>query len=64
MGLTCSSWIHVLAEEGFNEICISSNVLPLVSGTNFATNRTVKPPMLANIKNVPEQDNHLQLTHI
>jgi len=26
----------------------------LVSGTNFATNRTVKPHMLENMKNVPD----------
>ena len=27
----------------------------MVSGTNFATNKTVKPNMLENVKNVPEK---------
>jgi hypothetical protein len=33
---------------------ISSRVLPFVSGTSRATNKTVSPQMLANMKNVPE----------
>lgn len=33
---------------------ISSRVLPLVSGTRRSTNTTVRPQMLANMKNVPE----------
>ena len=44
-----------LTKDGFIAVCISSSVCPLVSGTSFATNRTVKPDMLANMKNVPDQ---------
>ena len=39
-----------LVEHGFIVVCISSSVCPFVSGTSFATNRTVKPDMLANMK--------------
>lgn len=35
------------------EACISSKVLPLVSGTSFAMKRTVRQPMAAKMKNVP-----------
>ena len=35
------------------DACISSSVRPFVSGTNFATNKTVKKLMLANMKKVP-----------
>ena len=44
-----------LVERGFIVVCISSSVCPFVSGTSFATNRTVKPDMLANMKNVPDK---------
>ena len=44
---------YLFKETGFIDACISSSVRPLVSGTSFATNRTVKPHMLANMKNVP-----------
>lgn len=37
----------------FMEACISSKVRPLVSGTSFATNITVKPHTAENMKNVP-----------
>ena len=36
-----------------SDACISSSVLPFVSGTNLATNRTVKPPIPEKKKNVP-----------
>jgi hypothetical protein len=42
------------AKDEFMDAWISSRVLPLVSGTSRATNKTVSPQMLANIKNVPE----------
>lgn len=45
--------IYHLAENGFIDACISSRVRPLVSGTSFATNRTVKQQMAENMKNVP-----------
>lgn len=48
--------IHLSAQKGLNEACISSSVRPLVSGTNLATNRTVMPHTPQNSKNVPEQD--------
>lgn len=38
----------------FIDNCISSKVRPLVSGTSFATNITVKPHTAENMKNVPE----------
>ena len=41
------------AKEVIIESCISSSVRPLVSGTIFATNRTVKKPMPEKMKNVP-----------
>ena len=44
-----------LVECWFIVVCISSSVCPFVSGTSFATNRTVKPDMLANMKNVPDK---------
>ena len=47
--------IHFFAENGFNDAWISSSVHPLVSGTNFGTNKTVKPHMLENVKNVLEK---------
>jgi hypothetical protein len=37
----------------FMEAWISSRALPLVSGTNLSTNTTVRPQMLAKMKNVP-----------
>ena len=45
------------------DACISSNVLPLVSGTSLAMNRTPKPQMLENMKNVPEKctNSHVQV---
>lgn len=33
--------------------CISSSVLPLVSGTSIATNVTLKPEIPESMKNVP-----------
>ena len=36
------------------DACISSRARPLVSGTSFATNITVKPEMTEKMKNVPE----------
>ena len=42
------------ADKGFIDACISSSVRPLVSGTSLATNRTVMPHMLENMKKVPE----------
>ncbi|PON85527.1 hypothetical protein TorRG33x02_186760 [Trema orientale] len=35
------------------EACISSKLRPFVSGTSFATKRTVKPPMAPKMKKVP-----------
>lgn len=46
-------------QVGLSEACISSSVRPLVSGTNFATNTTVKALTLVKMKNVPEQENHI-----
>ena len=46
---------YSVAENGFMVACISSSVLPLVSGTSLVTNRMVNPPLLANMKNVPER---------
>ena len=39
----------------FIDNCISSKVRPLVSGTSFATNITVKPHTAENMKNVPSE---------
>jgi hypothetical protein len=47
--------VAYLAENGFIAVCISSSVRLLVSGISFATNRTVKPDMLENIKKVPDK---------
>ena len=47
--------IHLLEEYEFREAWISSSVRPLVSGTSFATNSTVKPHMPENMKKVPAQ---------
>lgn len=45
---------HCLSDEmKLIEVCISSRVRPLVSGTSRSTNRTVRPQMLANMKKVP-----------
>lgn len=40
-------------KDEFMEAWISSRVLPLVSGTSRSTNTTVRPQMLAKMKNVP-----------
>lgn len=40
-------------EDFVIDICISSSVRPLVSGTSNAVNRTDTPEMTANIENVP-----------
>jgi uncharacterized protein (DUF39 family) len=45
------------------DACISSRVRPLVSGTNFATNRTAKPQTPENMKNVPD-DVECQNIHV
>lgn len=37
------------------DACISSSVLPLVSGTSFMMNTIVIPHTLANTKNVPAE---------
>lgn len=47
---------QLFAEMGFKDACISSRVLPFVSGTNLATNKTVSPHTHENAKNVPEQN--------
>ena len=48
--------IHFFEEEyELKEAWISSNVRPLVSGTSFATNSTVKPLMAEKMKKVPGQ---------
>jgi len=36
------------------EACISSNVLPFVSSTNFKPKITIEPQILAKMKNNPE----------
>ena len=48
--MLCISFV----DKGFIDACISSSVRPLVSGTSLATNRTVMPHMLENMKKVPE----------
>ena len=48
---------QLLVDRGFIAAWISSKVLPLVSGTNFATNKTVKPQMLENMKKIPSKVN-------
>ena len=47
--------VYLFAVIGFNDAWISSSVRPFVSGTNFATNTTVNPHMIENVKNVPAQ---------
>ena len=39
-----------------NVDCISSNVLPFVSGTNFHTNKIVKAHIPVKMKNVPARN--------
>lgn len=46
-------WRHVYGNVAI-EACISSKVRPLVSGTSFATNRSVKPQIDEKNRNVPE----------
>lgn len=47
--------IYLFAENGFIDAWYSSSVHTMVSGINFAMNKTVKPHMLENIKNVADK---------